>query len=102
MKERKRIAEATAGRYRKAGKKDKGAILDEFVKLSGFARSYGALVLRHQGRIVQVSRKLRVRGDVGKKLSRPGRGPTYDEAVVKMTFALLVRVISRLDLTPLA
>src|SRR6266545_285449 len=84
MKERKRIAEATAGRYRKAGKKDKGAILDEFVKLSGFARSYGALVLRNQGRIVQVSRKLRVRGDVGKKLSRPGRGPTYDEAVVKV------------------
>jgi len=84
MKERKRIAEATAGRYRKAGKKDKGAILDEFVKLSGFARSYGALVLRHQGRIVQVSRKLRVRGDVGKKLSRPGRGPTYDLAVVKV------------------
>ena len=84
MKERKRIAEATAGRYRKAGKKEKGVILNEFVELTGFARSYAALVLRNQGRVVQVNRKLRVRGDVGKKLPRPGRGPTYDEQTVKV------------------
>jgi len=84
MKDRKRVAEATASRYRKAGKKEKGLILTEFVELTGFARCYAGLVLRNQGRIVQVSRKLRVRGDVGKKLSRPGRGPTYDEAVVKV------------------
>lgn len=84
MKERKRIAEATAGRYRKAGKKEKGAILNEFVELTGFARSYAALVLRNQGRVVPVNRKLRVRGDVGKKLPRPGRGPTYDERAVKV------------------
>jgi hypothetical protein len=83
MKERKRIAEATAGRYRKAGKKEKGVILNEFVELTGFARCYAAVVLRNQGRVVQVDRKLRVRGDVGKRLRRPGRGPTYDEAVVK-------------------
>ena len=83
MKERKRIAEATAGRYRKAGKKEKGVILNEFVELTGFARSYAALVLRNQGRVVQVNRKLRVRGDVGKKLPRRGRGPTYDEQTVK-------------------
>jgi len=83
MKERKRIAEATAGRYRKAGKKEKGVILTEFVELTGFARSYAALVLRNQGRVVQVNRQLRVRGDVGKKLPRRGRGPTYDEQTVK-------------------
>ncbi|HSE21431.1 MAG TPA: ISNCY family transposase [Pyrinomonadaceae bacterium] len=84
MKERKRIAEATAGRYRKAGKKERGAILNEFVELTGFARSYAALVLRNQGRVVPVSRQLRVRGDVGEKLARPGRGPTYDEQTVKV------------------
>jgi hypothetical protein len=83
MKERRRIAEATAGRYRKAGKREKGVILTEFVELTGFARSYAALVLRNQGRTVQVNRKLRVRGDVGKKLPRRGRGPTYDEQTVK-------------------
>lgn len=84
MKERKRIAEATAGRYRKARKKEKGEILNEFVELTGFARCYAALVLRNQGRVVQVNRKLRVRGDVGKKLPRAGRGPTYDEQTVKV------------------
>jgi len=83
MKERKRIAEATAGRYRKADKKEKGVILTEFVELTGFARSYAALVLRNQGRVVTVNRKLRVRGDVGKKLPRRGRGPTYDAQTVK-------------------
>lgn len=83
MKERKRIAEATAGRYRKAGKKEKGAILSEFVELTGFARSYAAMVLRNHGRVVPVNRKLRVRGDVGKKLPRRGRRATYDEPVVK-------------------
>jgi hypothetical protein len=93
MKERKRLAEATAGRYRRAGKKEKGVILNEFVELTGFARSYAALVLRNQGRVVPVNRKLRVRGDLGKKLTRPGRGPTYDERVVKG----LVRVWRMMD-----
>jgi len=83
MKERKRIAEATAGRYRQAGKKEKGTILNEFVALTGFVRSYAALVLRNQGRVVQVNRKLRVRGDVGKRLPGRGRGATYDEQTVK-------------------
>ena len=83
MKERKRIAEAASGRYRRASKKEKGVILNEFVELTGFARSYAAMVLRNQGRVVPVSRKLRVRGDVGKQLPRRGRGATYDEAVVK-------------------
>src|SRR2546430_3270873 len=84
MKERRRIAEATAGRYRRARKKEKTAILNEFVELSGFARSYAALVLRNHGRVVQVNPQLRVRGDVGKKLRRPGRRPDYDESVVKV------------------
>ena len=83
MKERKRIAEATAGRYRRVRKKQKTIILNEFVELSGFARSYAALVLRNHGLVVRVSPKLRVRGDVGKKRSRPGRRPDYDESVVK-------------------
>ena len=83
MKERKRIAEATAGRYRKAGKKEKGAILNEFVELTGFARSYAALVLRNQGRVVSVNRQLRVRGDVGKRSAGRGPGPTYDEQTRK-------------------
>src|SRR6266511_3691140 len=84
MKERKRIAAAMAGRYRRARKKEKTAILNEFVELTGFARSYAAMVLRNHGRVVQVNAKLRVRGDVGKQQRRPGRRPDYDEEVVKV------------------
>ena len=84
MTERRRLAEATAGRYRKASKKEKKTILNEFVEATGFARSYAALVLRNQGRVVQVKQKLRVRGDVGERLKRSGRGPTYDAETVKV------------------
>src|SRR6266699_1107285 len=84
MRERKRIAEATAGRYRRVRKKEKTVILNEFVELTGFARSYGALVLRNHGRVVTVSRELRVRGEVGKRQRPPGRRPEYDESVVKV------------------
>src|SRR5438105_5498788 len=83
MKERKRVAAATAGRYRRERKREKTAILNEFVELTGFARSYAAMVLRNHGRVVTVNPKLRVRGDLGKKLRRPGRRPDYDEEVVK-------------------
>jgi len=58
--------------------------LNEFVELTEFARSYAAMVLRNHGRVVTVNPKLRVRGDVGKRLRRPGRRPNYDEQVVKV------------------
>ena len=45
MKERKRIAEATAGRYRKAGRRRRGVILNELK--SQLARS-AAIVIQHQ------------------------------------------------------
>ncbi len=82
MKERKRVAEMTAGRYRRARKKEKTVILNEFVELTGYGRSYARLVLRNHGRVVQVNRQLRVRGDVGQK-ARRARRSYYDEAVVK-------------------
>jgi hypothetical protein len=76
MRERRRLAEASAGRYRQARKKEKQVILNEFVAATGFARSYAALVLRNQGRVVEVKRQLRMRGDLGARLQRPGPGPT--------------------------
>ena len=83
MKERKRVAEQTAGRYRQARKKEKAVILNEFVELTGYTRSYARLVLRNHGRVVQVSTKVRVRGTVGQRAPR-GRRAYYDEQVVKI------------------
>jgi hypothetical protein len=43
---RKRITQEVAKRYRKAAKKEKGRMLDEFCALTGYNRSYAASVLR--------------------------------------------------------
>jgi len=58
--------------------------LNEFVELTGFARSYAVLALRNHSGVVTVKPKLRVRGDVGKRQRRCGRRPDYDEAVKKV------------------
>ena len=83
MKEKKRVADLTAGRYRQARKKEKTVILDEFVALTGYGRSYARLVLRNHGRVVQVSTKVRVRGEVGQR-ARRARRSYYDGKVVKV------------------
>lgn len=43
---RKRITQEITKRYRKASKKEKGRMLDEFCALTGYNRSYAAWVLR--------------------------------------------------------
>ena len=47
MREKKAVTAATKKRYKKAGKKEKGRILDEFVQLTGYTRCYASSVLRH-------------------------------------------------------
>jgi hypothetical protein len=46
MRTRKSLVREAAKRYRRARKKDKGQILDEFVALTGYNRCYAARVLR--------------------------------------------------------
>ncbi|MFH1314013.1 MAG: hypothetical protein ABIJ00_12420 [Candidatus Eisenbacteria bacterium] len=46
MRTRKTVVKEAAKRYRRARKKDKGRLLDEFVALTGYNRCYGARVLR--------------------------------------------------------
>ena len=47
MKEKKIITKAVAMRYFRADKKQKGVMLDEFVKITHYNRSYAARVLRN-------------------------------------------------------
>lgn len=47
MKSRKELSQVTARRYRNAGKKGKGRILDEFVASAGYNRAYAAMLLRN-------------------------------------------------------
>ena len=54
MKERKAVIKETCGRYRKSRKKEKGQILDEFIKLTRYNRKYAGWILRNWGRKVWI------------------------------------------------
>jgi hypothetical protein len=54
LKERKAVVKEEAARYQKATKKEKGHMLDEFVKLTGYSRCYASYVLRTYGKKVVV------------------------------------------------
>jgi hypothetical protein len=50
MHERKTGARAFSEQYRRAGKKEKGKMLDDFVSAAGCSRSYAARMLRNHRR----------------------------------------------------
>jgi hypothetical protein len=87
---RKRITQEVAKRYRKASKKEKGRMLDEFCALTGYNRSYAAWVLR---------KGASPKGKVNKAPVRPvdyrrqGRKPVYTAEVRRA----LVKVWAVLD-----
>jgi hypothetical protein len=62
MSERKVLVKAFAARYRTGRKKERVAILDEFVAVSGYNRMYASWLLRG-GKKVRVGRHLVVIGD---------------------------------------
>ncbi len=50
MRERQAVTRELTTRFRKATKKERGRMLDEFVHLTGYNRVYAAYVLRSCGR----------------------------------------------------
>jgi hypothetical protein len=86
MKEKQALTRQVAARYRKAGKKDRGKILDEFVKTTRYTRKYASWILRMWGR----KRYVWIDGElieliVGqpRKRKRRKRERIYNEAVFK-------------------
>ncbi|MGH7908237.1 MAG: hypothetical protein ACRENW_00125 [Thermodesulfobacteriota bacterium] len=82
MKERQSGTAVVAGRYRKARKKDKGQILDEFSELTGYNRSYASWVLRNRGRRIRINNKLVIVGEWRKKVRR-NKPRSCDEKVLR-------------------
>lgn len=58
MRERQAVAQVTGQRYRKAGKKEKGRILDEFTETTGYGRCYARRVLRLCGKRVHSANRI--------------------------------------------
>lgn len=82
MSEKKAVIKAWSGQYRQAGKKEKGRILDEVVELTGYNRRYAVGLLRSDGKVIRVGRRVRLVGDLRKKVKRT-RGRFYDDAVLE-------------------
>jgi len=80
VKERKKATAIVAPRYQKARKKDKGVILNEFVKLTGYSRRYASYVLRSHGKRVWIDERTVVHGDIRKSIPRK-KPKVYDAAV---------------------
>ena len=81
MKERQSVTAVVAARYRRTGKKGKKTILNEFTQVTGYNRSYAALVLRAWGKRVRINNKLVLVGD-GRKKIRRDRPRVYDDNVL--------------------
>lgn len=83
MSEKRSVVREKAVRYRKAGKKEKTAILDEVVELTGYNRCYGSQLLSGHGRRLRVGSKTTIVGDATKKTSRHKRDRFYDREVLE-------------------
>ncbi len=53
MKEKKAVTKEQAKRYRRASRKEKGVMLNEFTALTGYNRTYASYVLSRHGREVK-------------------------------------------------
>jgi hypothetical protein len=82
VKEKQKATRITAARYQKTSKKKKGAILDEFIALTGYNRCYASYLLKNHGRKVWINNKVIVVGDIHKRHKRQ-RQRTYGEDVLK-------------------
>jgi len=71
MTERKRATAIVAARYQKARKKEKGVILDEFTKLTGYGRRYASYVLRCHGKKVRINKSYVIKSRTCENISFP-------------------------------
>jgi len=82
MQERKTVTKAFSARYRRARKKEKSRLLDEFVATTGYTRVYAARVLRGHGQRVELQPGVVLEGSVRVKTKRV-RACEYGPEVLK-------------------
>lgn len=80
MKERRLLTKTLCAQYRRASKKTKGMLLDQFVESTGYNRCYARSLLRNHGRRVAVAPGVLLEGDAKPKAREP-RPPEYGPEV---------------------
>jgi len=83
VSERHKATKITATRYQNAAKKKKGAILDEFIELTGYDRCYASYLLKNHGKKVWINDRAVVVGDICKRRKRQSQR-TYGDDVLKV------------------
>lgn len=85
MRERKAVTNELANRYQKASKGERGRLLAEFVRLTGYSRCYASHVLHNWGtkhiRIVDGERVEVIIGDTSGRSKARNKPRRYDETV---------------------
>jgi len=82
--ERYKATKITAARYQKAGKKKKGAILDEFIELTGYDRCYASYLLKNHGKKVWINDRTVVVGDICKRRKRQSQRTYGDDVLIAL------------------
>jgi len=82
MKEKKAVTKELARRYRRASKKEKTMILNEFVALTNYNRFYASYLLSSHGKRIWVKSNVVMEAQVNKKPKRQ-RMKIYDGKVLK-------------------
>ncbi len=82
MQVKKSVIAAIALRYQKERKKRKGFILNEFIELTGYNRSYASHILQAHGRKIRVGNDMVIEGDIRNRAKRK-RLKKYDDKVLK-------------------
>lgn len=84
MTERKKATAVMASRYQRASRKDKGTMLDEFVALTGYRRSYASFVLSSHGARRRIGAHRVMVADVRKQGRGGGRPKVYGQDVLSV------------------
>ena len=95
IRNKKQITAEIQERYKKASRKQKKVILDEFVALTGYNRNYASRVLRqYYGKLIGSigSGKAKIRYVIGKdKRSKRNRKRFYDDSSFSTHIAFHIR-----------
>jgi len=86
LPERKSVIIETTPRYKKAKKRQKIIILDEFCKLTGLTRNYSTWILRNHGKKIILynnNQRTVVIGDVRNKRNISKRPPVYKKNIIE-------------------
>jgi len=82
MQVKKSVIAVIASRYQKERKKRKGIILNEFIELTGYNRSYASHILQAHGKKIRIGNDTVIEGDIRNRAKRK-RQKKYDDKVLK-------------------